>query len=56
MPIIDVSNLEKVFVSNGGIKTLALRGVTFNVEHGEFVSIMGQSGSGKLPYLIFLGF
>lgn len=55
MPLIEVKNLEKIY-QNEDIITPALRGVTFNIEKGEFVSIMGHSGSGKSTLLQMLGF
>lgn len=55
MPLIEVKNLEKIY-QNEDIITPALRGVTFNIEKGEFISIMGHSGSGKSTLLQMLGF
>lgn len=55
MPLIEVNNLEKIYV-NEGVETLALRGVTFTIDKGEFAAIMGPSGSGKSTLLHVLGF
>lgn len=55
MPIIQARNLEKVYESDGA-RTIALRGVSFDINEGEFVAIMGQSGSGKSTLLHILGF
>ena len=53
--LISVENLKKCF-NEGEVKTKVLRGVSFNIEKGEFVSIMGPSGSGKSTLMHILGF
>jgi putative ABC transport system ATP-binding protein len=52
--IIRIENLRRDFVV-GGETVHALRGVSFNINEGEFVTIMGTSGSGKSTLLNMLG-
>lgn len=54
MEILRVENLTKVYGS-GNNKVVALDNVSFSVEKGEFVSIVGASGSGKSILLHLLG-
>lgn len=52
--MVEVENLEKAY-SNGPLSTPVLKGLTFRVEEGEFVAIMGTSGTGKTTLLNILG-
>lgn len=52
--IISVRSLEKTY-ENEGVETPALRGISFDIEKGEFVSIMGPSGCGKSTLMQILG-
>jgi putative ABC transport system ATP-binding protein len=53
--LISVKNLRKDY-SEGEVITNVLRGVTFDIDKGEFVSIMGPSGSGKSTLMHILSF
>ena len=49
-PVLEVAHLEKVYGALGNV-TRALNDVSFTVNRGEFVGIMGASGSGKSTML-----
>ena len=54
MEILKIENLTKVYGS-GENEVRALDGVSFSVEKGEFLAIIGPSGSGKCTLLHILG-
>jgi putative ABC transport system ATP-binding protein len=54
MPVISVHDLKKTYVV-GDIQVHALRGVSVDVEPGEFVCVTGPSGSGKSTFMHILG-
>jgi len=54
-PLIRVKDLHKIYV-NEGVRTHAIRGVSFDIHEGEFIAIMGPSGSGKSTLMQMLGF
>ncbi|MCR4313629.1 MAG: ABC transporter ATP-binding protein [Candidatus Uhrbacteria bacterium] len=54
-PLIKCENLTRDYI-NGDVVTRAVRGVTFEIQAGEFVAMMGPSGSGKSTLMHILGF
>lgn len=54
VPVIDIRNVHRIYESGAGL-TYALRGITMQVERGEFLCIMGPSGSGKSTLMNLLG-
>ncbi len=54
MASIEVKDLKKHYKQGTNV-VKALDGVTYTVESGEFISIVGRSGSGKTTMLDCLG-
>lgn len=52
--VIEIQNIKRNF-QVGDETVHALRGVSFNINEGEFATIMGTSGSGKSTLLNILG-
>jgi len=53
-PVIQLRDLVRTY-KTGDVEVKAVRGVTLDVQRGEFVAIMGTSGSGKSTLMNTLG-
>lgn len=52
--LIEARNLTKIYPTRGGGQVLALDDISFQVEEGEFVTVVGPSGCGKSTLLKIL--
>ena len=53
-PLIELRDLTKIYVT-GDVELHALDGVSLKIDEGEFVAIMGSSGSGKSTMMNVIG-
>ena len=54
VPVVEVREVRKTY-QLGETEVHALRGVSVNIGAGDFVAIMGASGSGKSTFMNILG-
>jgi len=55
MALIEIKNISKTYIETAEITTPALKGITLNIEKGDFAAVAGPSGSGKTTLLNIIG-
>ena len=54
-PVVKLEDIHKIYGNGTEISVHAVRGVTIDIQKGEFVALMGASGSGKSTLMNVLG-
>ena len=54
-PVVKLEDIHKIYGNSAEIEVHAVRGVTIDIQKGEFVALMGASGSGKSTLMNILG-
>lgn len=52
---IELKNIKKIYSTSGGVETQALKGIDLTINAGDFIAIMGASGSGKSSLMNIIG-
>ena len=51
MPLLQLNHVQRTYNANSAHPVTALKDINFTVENGEYVAIMGESGTGKSTLL-----
>src|SRR5690348_17131667 len=54
LPLVRLENVSKAFKGDADEDTVALAGVSLDIDRGEYVSVSGPSGCGKSTFLSIL--